>query len=102
MVKDINGNKISPQHLFELGESFYIDLIIQNFAHTRTDYKIFIQDNEEHLLKYEMLTQYYSLPFAGIGEYSVFFQTLKPGNVNCILKVSSLDTKKTFDTRHKK
>lgn len=101
MVKDINGNKISPQHLFELGESFYIDLIIQNLAHTRTDYKIFIQDNEEHLLTYEMLTQYYSLPFAGIGEYSVFFQTLKPGNVNCILKVSSLDTKKTSTIKRK-
>lgn len=101
MVKDIYGNKISSQHLFELGESFYVDLIIQNFTHTRADYKIFSQDNEEHLLKNEMLTQYYSLPFAGIGEYSIYFQTLKPGNINCILKISSLDTKKTSTIKRK-
>ena len=95
MIKDISGNKIPPQHSFELGESFYIDLIIQNFTHTQTEYTIFIQENEKDILKYEMLTQYYSLPFAGIGEYSIFFQTLRPGNINCLLKISSLDTKKT-------
>lgn len=101
MFKDMNGNKFSPLHLFELGESFYINIIIQNLTHEQGNYEVSVKNNRENLLKCDMSGRYFTLPFAEIGEYSIQCQTLSPGNVNCKIEINVQDTKKTFKVETK-
>ena len=93
-VKDIYGNQINPLHIFELGESFYINLILQNFSHKKMNYKIYIKQRGENFLKCNESVQNYSLSFANVKEYSLLCQTLKPGNMDYQIRVYNLDTKK--------
>lgn len=101
MFKDMNGNKLSPLHSFELGESFYINIIIQNLTHEEGNYEISVKNSREHLLKCDTFGRYFTLPFAGIAEYSVQCQALNPGNLNCIIEVNVQNTQKTFKTKNK-
>lgn len=89
IYKDINGNKLSPLHLFELGESFYISVIIQNLTYEQNNYTIHIESNKKNLLQCDISKHCSSLPFAGFEEYSVQCQTLEPGNVNCKIIVQN-------------
>lgn len=101
MFKDINGNKLSPLHLFELGESFYINIIVQNLTHEQENYQVFIKNSRENLLTCDISRQHYTLPFSGLGEYSIQCQTLNPGNLDCKIKIIVQDTKKPFEITKK-
>lgn len=94
MFKDMNGNKLSPLHLFELGESFYINIIVQNLTHEQENYEVFVKNSRENLLTCDISERHYTLPFSGLGEYSIQCQTLSPGNLDC--KITVQDTKKPF------
>lgn len=101
IIKDINGNKISASHLFELGEFFYIYMIVQNLTYEQVNCRISIKNNKEHLIKSDISIGFYTLPFAGIGEYSIQCQTLNPGNLNCKLRITVENSEKTFSTNQK-
>lgn len=101
MLRDINGNKISPSHLFELGEHFYINVIVQNLTHEQGNYEIFIKNSKENLIESDTSVGHYTLPFARIGEYSIQCQTLNPGNLDCKIEIAVQDIKKPFKTTQK-
>lgn len=101
IIKDINGNKISASHLFELGEFFCIYIIVQNLTYEQVNCRISIKNNKEHLIKSDISIGFYTLPFAGIGEYSIQCQTLNPGNLNCKLRITVENSEKTFSTTQK-
>ena len=93
IFKDMNGNKLSPLHLFELGESFHINIIIQNLTHESKKNTVFSKKSQKNLLIYDEFKSYYTLPFSEIEEYSIQCQTLKPGNANCRIKITTSDMK---------
>ena len=94
VLKDMNDNKISPIHQFELGESFRIHIIIQNLILEQINYKISVKTNKECLLKYDNFTRNCYVPFAGIEEYSILCETLKPGNLECKIEITFDDIPK--------
>lgn len=78
MLRTLNGSKLSSTHLFELGESFCISIIIQNLLLEQVDYKLSLKLKSYNSLNpadYEMCC---SLPSASIKEHRIVFQTLKP------------------------
>lgn len=101
VYKDINGNTLSPLHLFELGESFYINIIIQNLTHEQSNCTVYVENCEVNFLRYDISKQYFNLSFAELKEYSVQCQTLKPGNTNCKIKIAVQDTSAIFEVNKK-
>lgn len=87
--KDMNGNYLSPRHCFELGESFYIHIIVQNLLHESINYEICLQYNKKNFLKYDTNSEKRSVPFAGVQECSVLCQTLLPGTYNYKIKITT-------------
>lgn len=77
-LRTLNGNKLSSAHLFELGESFAISIVIQNLTLEQIEYKITLKLNPCSSLfpdKYEMQC---SLQGAEIKEHRIVFQVLEP------------------------
>lgn len=78
ILRTLNGSKLSSAHLFELGESFSISIIVQNLLLEQVDYKLSLKLKSHNSLNpnnYEMCC---SLPGAAIKEHRIVFQILKP------------------------
>ena len=50
-LRNPNGNKLLPSHLFELGESFSINIIVQNLSLDPIDYTISIKTTNHDMLR---------------------------------------------------
>lgn len=96
LLQDMNGNRISSAHVFELGESFYIRTMIQNLTWESIDCKISFQTDGETHLKYNADEQGFSIPFSGTEEYSVLCEALRHGSSNCAVKITDRISKKTI------
>lgn len=84
---DLNGNKIPSTHRFELGELFYIHIIIQNLAWKPLDLEISFQVGNQRILRCCNNTSMVSLSFAGIEGYSALCEALSSGSTSCMAKI---------------
>ncbi|MDD3417522.1 MAG: hypothetical protein PHY47_26620 [Lachnospiraceae bacterium] len=92
---DLNGNKVPSTHRFELGESFYYHVTIQNLTWKPVDYEISFRVGNQKVLHCAGNTYKTALPFAEIKGYSALCETLNPGNTRCIAKVITNDISKS-------
>ncbi len=85
---DLNGNKVSPTHRFELGELFYFHLIIQNLTWDHLDFDISMKTGTKKILCCKnFTTSKVSLPPEGMEGYSVLCEALSAGNTSCTAKI---------------
>ena len=76
-LKDANGNHISNKHIFQLGESFKLNIIIQNLSLDKTEYRIeIINDKKVTFIKNRFQD---SISFSEINGNSVSCQSLISG-----------------------
>lgn len=98
---DLNGNKLSSTHRFELGELFYIHIIVQNLTWETLDFEISFHISNQKILRCEypsISANGISLPFADIEGYSVLCEALSPGTTNCVAQIVVNDnTKKVIE-----
>ena len=85
---DLNGNIVPSTHRFELGESFYFHVTIQNLTWKSADCKISFHAGNQKILHCEDCTYVETLPFAEIRGYSILCEALSPGNTSCIAKIT--------------
>ncbi|MBQ8749098.1 MAG: ATP-binding protein [Clostridia bacterium] len=90
ILKDMNGNSISSNHLFEIGESFYLNIIIQNLSSEYINYNLDVQLNSDNYLLCEKNNFSYGLPFGAIKEHSISCQTLQTGQLSYTINVTPL------------
>ncbi len=100
-ITDLNGNSISTRHSFELGESFYVNIIIQNITLSNIDYSVELRISKKECLNCGTLIQNDSLPFIGIKSFSILCQALNPGSLTINIKIIDAKTKKTFEKRQR-
>ena len=84
---DLNGSKVPSTHRFELGETFYYHVTIQNLMWEPVDCEILFRAGKQNVLHCSSNSYKTVLPFAGIKGYSVLCETLNPGNTRCTAKV---------------
>lgn len=92
---DLNGNKVPPTHRFELGESFYYHITIQNLMWKPMDCELTFQAGSQRILRCTDSSYRVELPFAEIKGYSVLCEALSPGNTKCTAKVITNGRPKT-------
>lgn len=80
---DLNGNKISSTHRFELGESFYICIIIQNMTMKSLNYEMSFRVGNPKMLHCQTSKSVGQLPSEGIEKYSILCEALTPGRTSC-------------------
>lgn len=95
-LKDLNGNTISPDHLFELGEPFYLSIIIQNISSEHIKYNLNINTSKKDCLLIETYEINNELYFGEIKEHTILCQTLKAISLSYTINVS------TESSEHKK
>lgn len=86
-LRNPNGNKLLPSHLFELGESFSINIIVQNLSLDPIDYIVSIKTSNHDVLSFTEYEIFCSLPGAAIKEYTIPCQALKPGSTAYTVKL---------------
>jgi len=101
-IKDMNGNIISPEHLFELGEYFYINVIVQNLSSAYIDYDLELKFRVQDCLSYDEDKLSYGLPFGEIKEHSILCNTLKPSNMSYSINVVTKNNREKGITNLKK
>ena len=87
VIRGVDERNLSPSHLFELGEPFYISIIIQNLLLCQTDYKITIKQSKNNSLSFSNCTTLDSVPGASIKEHIINCQALTPGNTTYAAKL---------------
>ena len=87
VIRGVDERNLSPSHLFELGEPFYISIIIQNLLLCQTDYKIVIKKRKNNSLSFSNCTTLDSVPGASIKEHRITCQALMPGNTTYSAKL---------------
>ncbi len=92
---DLNGNKVSPTHRFELGELFYFHVIVQNLTWKPLNFEISFCINNRRILHCENHTSMVLIPFEGIVKYSTLCEALSSGNTNCVIKINTNGKVKT-------
>lgn len=85
---DLNGNEIPSTHRFELGESFFFHVAIQNLTWKSEDCEISFKTGNQKVLCCEEHTYTQTLPFAEIKGYSVLCEALSPGDTSCMAMVT--------------
>lgn len=93
---DRNGNKVPSTHRFELGESFYYHVTVQNLMWKPVDCEISFRTGNQRVLHCADNAYRAELPFAEIKGYSVLYETLSSGNTRCIAKVTTSNTTKAI------
>lgn len=89
-----NGDKLFPSHIFELGESFSINIIVQNLSLDIIDYVVSIKLTHHDILDFTNNGIFYSsLPGAAIKEYTIPCQALKPGSTSYTVKLLSKESR---------
>ncbi len=84
---DLNGNKISSTHRFELGESFYIRIIIQNLTMETLDYEMSFHIGNPKVLHCQTSKNIGQLSNEGIEKYSVLCEALSSGRTSCTVQI---------------
>ena len=92
---DLNGNKVPSTHRFELGESFYYHVTVQNLMWRPADCEISFRVGNQKVLRCAGNQYRATLPFAEIKGYSVLCEALSPGNTRCTAKVTANDISKS-------
>lgn len=92
-----NGNKLSPTHLFELGESFSISIIVQNLSLEQIEYKLSLKLNSGDSLSSNGQDIWCTLPGAAIKEHKVDFQVLKPVSTGYTIVIEPYAKNRTID-----
>lgn len=92
-LKDMKGNVISPTHLFELGERFYISIIVQNQTSEYIDYTLKFNYNNSECLLCNTHTFNNGLPFGAIKEHSILCTTTKANNISYSISVAGKNSK---------
>ena len=95
----LNGNKISPTHRFELGESFYFYIIVQNIVQESVDLEISFQASRQKIIHCKSASCKASLPFAEIKSFSFLCEALNPGSTSCTVKIIINDKAKRICQR---
>lgn len=85
---DLNGNKIPSTHRFELGELFYIRVIIQNLTTKSLDYEMSFRVGNPKILHCQTFKNDGQLPAEEIKKSSILCETLTPGGTSCTVEVS--------------
>lgn len=85
---DLNGNKIPSTHRFELGESFYIRIIIQNLTVETLNYEMSFRVGNQKMLHYQTSKSSGQLPAEEIEKYSILCEALNPGRTSCTVTVA--------------
>lgn len=85
-IRDINGNKLSYRHSFELGERFYIRTILQHCSNEELKVQAHFHNSNKALLRDISQKNVYSLNYAEIKEYSVLCEALCPGKVSASVR----------------
>jgi len=88
---DLNGNKIPSTHRFELGESFYICAIIQNFTMKELKYEISFHVGNPKILNCQTAKSIGQLPAEGITKHSILCEALTPGRTSCTVRITIND-----------
>lgn len=88
-LKDTNGHSISSKHIFQLGESFNLSIIVQNLSLEDDNYKLEIEGNKGNILISNKTVAENSISFAEIKENIVFCQSLKSGDLTFSFKITS-------------
>lgn len=96
---DLNGNAVPSTHRFELGESFYFHVAIQNLTWKSEDCEISFQAGNQEILRCEEHTYTQTLPFAEIKGYSVLCEVLSPGNTTCMARVTVNGKQRKYSTK---
>ena len=89
LIKDMNGNAISPEHLFELGESFYINIIVQNVSPYFVEYDLKLTQSKKNTLLFDNNTCKNGLPFGEIKEHNILCHAINPGILSYYIEISS-------------
>lgn len=97
ILRDMNGNRIPSNHQFELGESFYINTIIQNLTHESVDCSIQISSGNSSLVKLDSKWNDCIIPFAQVEEYSALCHVLKEGTAYFKINIRSTNSDNSFD-----
>ncbi len=98
-IYDLNGNKIPSTHRFELGESFYIRIIIQNLTMKSLSYQLSFHVGNTEILYCQTSKNTGQLPTEGIEKYSILCQALTPGRTNCTVRVIINDKSQKVDEK---
>ena len=85
---DLNGNKISSTHRFELGESFYIRIMIQNLTMKVLNYEISFYAQNPKILYSQTTKSMGQLPPERIESYSILCETLSSGRTNYAIQIN--------------
>lgn len=88
-LKDANEHNISSKHIFQLGESFCLSIIVQNLSLDTEQYKLEIVSNKKNVLTFNKNVAEDSIAFAEIKENNVFCQSLKSGDFYFNIKITS-------------
>ena len=89
ILRDMNGNRMPANHHFELGESFYINIIVQNLTHESVNYSIQLSDGNKGLVKYDSNRNDCGVSFAEVEEYSTLCQAVKAGTAYIKISIST-------------
>lgn len=89
-IRDINGNKLSPSHLFELGEPFFVHVIVQNQSFAEINYRIEASKATAAQLYTGTPRINCSLPSAAINAHTISCQTIRPGNIRVTAKLKTV------------
>lgn len=90
-MSDLNGNRISSAHQFELGETFNIHIILQNLIHEPTTYNLAVNPSNKKILINKPAKNHYPLEFAEIAECSICCQALIAGNVRVDVTIDGIN-----------
>ena len=88
-LKDSNEHNISSKHIFQLGESFSLSIIVQNLSLDSEQYKLEIVCNKKNILTVNKNVVENSIAFAEIKENNVFCQSMKSGDLSFNIKITS-------------
>lgn len=92
-IKDLKGNIILHDHLFELGEMFYISIIIQNTSLEYVDYTLNFKMNNTGCLLCDICEINNVLSFGDIQEHLILCTAAKVNNISYTISASIKNAK---------
>lgn len=87
-LRDLSGTRLSPSHVFKLGELFAIHIVVQNLSLESINYNIVVTVDKQNALYFSTPERQYTLSEAEICEYSFRCRALKAGRVTYTVKIT--------------
>ncbi len=88
-IKNAKKQNITSNHVFELGETFNISVIVQNLCFSDEECKVHISSNQHIFLNTNTLHIYDKISFGEIKEFSVQCETIKSGRFQLKISLST-------------